>query len=279
MPSSLRNLSLLLLCWSAVLIAAPLELQGPLEQGAVVFGRAMPGARVFQDGEPVPVSPEGDFVIGFGREAPERSKLEVVLPGGKRIQRELKVAKRQYRIQRIDGLPPSKVTPRSKKTLERIRREVALVKKARARRDRRTDFLRGFQWPATGPITGVYGSQRILNGKPRRPHYGVDIAGPVGTPVRAPADGIVTLAEPDLFYSGGTLIIDHGHGLSSTLMHLSRILVKVGDHVKKGEVVAEMGATGRATGSHLDWRMNLRGRRVDPQTVVGPMQKDQEKRQ
>jgi murein DD-endopeptidase MepM/ murein hydrolase activator NlpD len=251
-----------------------LSLKGPLEQGALVFGKTEPGARVFQDGKAVPVSPSGDFLIGFGREAPVTSTLEVRLPDGRRIQRRLKVAKREYRIQRIDGLPPAKVTPRSKKTLERIRHEIALVKKARARQDRRTDFLHGFQWPATGPITGVYGSQRILNGKPRRPHYGVDIAGPVGTPVRAPADGIVTLAEPDMFFSGGTLILDHGHGLSSTLMHLSRILVKVGERVKKGQVVAEMGDTGRVTGPHLDWRMNLRGKRVDPQTVVGPMPKE-----
>ena len=279
MSTLLRNLSLLLLCWSAALFAGPLHLQGPLEQGALVFGKTEPGAKVFQDGKPVPVSPEGDFLIGFAREAPKSSKLEVVLPNGKRIQRKLQVARRHYRVQRINGLPPSKVTPRSKKTLERIRREIALVKRARARLDERTDFLHGFQWPATGPLTGVYGSQRILNGKPRRPHYGVDIAGPVGTPVQAPADGIVTLAEPELFFSGGTLIIDHGQGLSSTLMHLSRILVKVGDRVKKGEVVARMGATGRVTGPHVDWRMNLRGKRVDPQTVVGPMQKDKEKRQ
>ena len=271
-----RLFPLLLLFWATLSQAGkvPLALEGPLEQGALVFGRTEPGARVVFDGEPVPVSPDGHFLIGFSREAPPRSRLEVVLTDGTRIERELKVARREYRIQRIDGLPPAKVTPRKKEDLERIRRDVALVKKARARIDERTDFLTGFRWPVTGPITGVYGSQRVLNGKPRRPHYGVDIAGPVGTPVRAPADGIVTLAVPDMFYSGGTLIMDHGHGLSSTFMHLHRILVKEGERVKQGQVVAELGATGRVTGPHLDWRMNLRGKRLDPQTVVGPMKTD-----
>ncbi len=268
---------LLLLLLPGVLLAAPLTLRGPLEQGALVFGKTEPGAKVYQDGKRVPVSPKGDFLIGFARKAPPSSTLKVVLPDGRKLVRKLKIKQRKYRIQRINGLPPSKVTPMGKETLARIRREVALVKKARARVDDRTDFTHGFQWPAIGPITGVYGSQRILNGKPRRPHYGVDIAGPVGTPVRAPADGIVTMVHPDMFYSGGTMIIDHGHGLSSTFLHLSKILVKEGQRVKKGQVVARMGATGRATGPHLDWRINLRGLRLDAQTAVGPMKKQKEK--
>ena len=255
--------------------AGPLELEGRLEQGALVIGKTEPGARVFQDGEAVPVSPEGDFVIGFEREAPPVSRLEVELPDGRKLVRELKVERREYAIQRIDGLPPAKVTPRKKADLERIRRDVAQTKKARSLVDDRTDYLAGFQWPAQGRISGVYGSQRVLNGKPKRPHYGVDIAGPVGKPVRAPADGIVTLAHPDMFYSGGTLIMDHGQGLSSSFLHLSRILVKEGERVKKGQIVAEMGATGRVTGPHLDWRMNLRGKRLDPQTVVPPMEINQ----
>ncbi len=256
--------------------AVDLELDGRIEQGAVVFGKVdPPSARIYHDGEPVPVSERGEFVIGFGRDAPATSRLEVVTRDGVRQVKTLEVARRAYRIQRIDGLPPAKVTPRRKEDLERIRRDAALVRKARSRVDGRVDFRSGFQWPVTGPITGVYGSQRILNGKPKRPHYGVDVAGPVGTPVRAPADGIVTLAVPDMFYSGGTLIVDHGHGLSSTFLHLNRILVKEGERVRKGQVVAEMGATGRVTGAHLDWRMNLRGKRVDPQTVVGPMKNEE----
>ena len=180
---------------------------------------------------------------------------------------------REYRIQRIDGLPPGKVTPRSKEDLARIRREVAMVKRARLTDDARTDFLGGFRWPIKGPISGVYGSQRILNGEPRQPHYGVDIAVPTGTKALAPAAGVVTLAHPDMFFSGGTLIVDHGHGLSSAFLHLSRILVKKGQRVAQGQPIAEVGATGRVTGPHLDWRINLFGRRIDPELLVGPMPK------
>ena len=126
-------------------------------------------------------------------------------------------------------------------------------------------------WPAKGRISGVYGSQRILNGEPRRPHYGVDVAAPVGTLVHAPADGLVTLANEDMFFSGGTLILDHGHALSSSFLHLSAILVKEGQRVRQGDPIAKIGATGRATGPHLDWRMNLGRDRLDPQLLVGPM--------
>jgi murein DD-endopeptidase MepM/ murein hydrolase activator NlpD len=143
-----------------------------------------------------------------------------------------------------------------------------LVETARLLDSARTDFLDGFVWPAQGRISGVYGSQRILNGEPRRPHYGVDIAAPVGTPVRAPAAGVVTLAHPDMYYSGGTLILDHGHGLSSTFLHLSEILAREGQNVSQGEVIGRVGATGRATGAHLDWRMNLLTRRIDPALLL-----------
>jgi murein DD-endopeptidase MepM/ murein hydrolase activator NlpD len=154
----------------------------------------------------------------------------------------------------------------------RIRQDIALAKKARARNDPREDFLAGFQWPVKGRISGVYGSQRVLNGKPRRPHFGVDVAAPVGAIVRAPADGVVTLAHGDMFFSGGTLIVDHGHGLSSSFLHLSAILVKEGDRIGQGEPIAKVGATGRVSGPHLDWRMNLLGNRLDPQLLVGPME-------
>jgi murein DD-endopeptidase MepM/ murein hydrolase activator NlpD len=162
------------------------------------------------------------------------------------------------------------VTPQ-KIDYARIKKENAAVAGARRRDDPRTDFLSGWIWPVEGPISGVYGSQRILNGKPRRPHFGVDIAMPVGTPVRAPADGIVTLAYEDMFYSGTTVIVDHGHKLSSSFLHLSKALVKTGDRVSKGDIIAEVGKSGRVTGAHLDWRMNLRSARIDPQLLVGPM--------
>lgn len=208
--------------------------------------------------------------MGFHRDEPGLRHLRVTLPDGRQLERDLKVAQRQYRIQRIDGLPPSKVSP-NQKQLDRIWREAKIIKKARKVDTPATDFLAGFQWPLTGPISGVYGSQRILNGKPRQPHYGVDIARPVGTRVRAPAGGVVTLAESDLYFTGGTLAIDHGHGLSSWFLHLSKLLVKKGDRIEPGQEIAEVGATGRVTGPHLDWRMNLFEKRIDPSLLVGPM--------
>ena len=218
----------------------------------------------------MPVGPEGAFVFGFGRDAPPQARLAVIAPDGAREERRLSITQRQYDIQRLDGLPPEKVTP-PPELLERIRRENALVDDARRRDFPQAWFLGGFAWPTVGRISGVYGSQRILNGEPRQPHYGVDIAAPIGTPVRAPADGIVTLAKPDLYYTGATVIIDHGYRLSSTLMHLDRIDVQVGQRVRKGEVVAAVGRSGRVTGPHLDWRMNWREARIDPALLVPPM--------
>ena len=267
------GLLVLLLCSCVAVAGQVLQLQGAARQGGVIFGQTTPGAKVVHDGEKVPVSKDGHFVIGFTREAPAESRLEIQYPDGSRRIEKLSVAQREYDIQRIDGLPPRKVTPKPE-DVKRIKADRLAVKKARALVDQRTDYANGFEWPVQGRISGVYGSQRILNGKPKWPHYGVDIAGPVGKPVKAPADGIVTLAHPDMFYSGATLIMDHGQGLSSTFLHLSKILVAPGQQVKKGRVVAEMGASGRATGPHLDWRMNLRGKRVDPQTLVPSMPKN-----
>jgi murein DD-endopeptidase MepM/ murein hydrolase activator NlpD len=259
-----------LLLATSVSQAAPAVLKGRLIQGGMVIGETDPGNQVFYDGESIRVSPEGYFLLGFARDDALAHTLEVKR-GGRRLERRtLVIEKRAYEIQRIDGLPPAKVTP-PEEEWERIKRETAMVKQARRLDDPRTDFLHGFIWPAQGVISGVYGSQRILNGEPRRPHFGVDIAAPTGTKVRAPADGVVTLAYPDMYYSGGTLILDHGHQFSSSFLHLSRLLVKKGDRVKQGDPIAEIGATGRVTGAHLDWRMNLRKARIDPQLLVPPM--------
>lgn len=251
-------------------IAGTLILDGPMVQGGLVQGRTDAGTRIEYDGRALRVSKEGIFLIGFGRDAPAEMRLLATFPDGSREWRVLKIAQREYRIQRVNGLPPRKVTPRAE-DLARIRADVALLKNARTRDDARTDFLTGFKWPASGRITGVYGSQRFLNGKPGRPHYGLDIAAPVGAPVLAPADGTVTLVHPDMFYSGGTLIVDHGQGLSSTFIHLNRILVKEGARVRQGEPIAEVGATGRVNGPHLDWRINLFKQRLDPQLVLEAM--------
>ena len=263
---------------SALLASGPLRaaetglrLDGPRTQGALLRGRVAPGSAVRFDGAPVRVSVDGWFLIGFGRDAPPEATLDVTWPDGRSERKVLIVNPREYQIERVDGLPASKVTPRSEEDLARIAADVALIKEARRTDDARTDFLDGFQWPVKGRISGVYGSQRILNGEPRRPHYGIDIAAPAGTKVLAPAGGFVTLAHPDMFLSGGTLILDHGHGLSSAFLHLSRILVVKGERVSQGQPIAEVGSSGRSTGAHLDWRINLFARRLDPMLLAGPM--------
>jgi murein DD-endopeptidase MepM/ murein hydrolase activator NlpD len=247
--------------------ALALELNGEAIQGGLIFGLTQPGNRVFLDDAEVMVSGEGKFLIGFGRDETGEHLLRV--KGGQDGEEvvTLSVTPRQYNIEKVDGLPPKTVTP-DPAAAKRIAAEQAMVSSARSRRDSRTDYAPGFAWPAQGRISGVYGSQRILNGEPRRPHYGLDIAAPTGSPVYAPAAGIVTLIHPDMYFSGGTLILDHGQGLSSTFLHLSKILVEAGTTVQQGDLIAEIGSTGRASGPHLDWRMNWLNRRVDPQLLM-----------
>ncbi len=245
-------------------------LNGTLAQGGVVFGTTDPGTRLTVDGLPVRVAADGHFVFGFHRDAAETALLVIERPDGQSEQRALSVAQRSFKVQRIDGLPPKMVTP-PPETLARIRSDAAEVRAARATDRDRPDFLSGFIWPATGRISGVYGSQRILNGQPRQPHYGIDIAAPTGTPVVAPADGDITLAATDHYFTGGTVILDHGHGLSSTFIHLDKVDVAVGDRLRQGEMIGTVGATGRATGPHLDWRINWFQRRLDPAYLVPPM--------
>ena len=248
-------------------LALALELNGEPVQGGLIFGVTQPGNRIFLDDTEVMVSGEGKFLIGFGRDETGERLLRV--KGGPDVDElvTLTVAPREYNIEKVDGLPPRTVTP-DPAAAKRIAEEQAMVSSARSRRDSRTDYAPGFAWPAQGRISGVYGSQRILNGEPRRPHFGLDIAAPTGSPVYAPAAGIVTLNHPDMYFSGGTLILDHGQGLSSTFLHLSKILVEAGTTVRQGDLIAEIGSTGRASGPHLDWRMNWLNRRVDPQLLM-----------
>ena len=247
------------------------ELRGSLVQGGMVLGKASPGSTVLLNDVAVAVAEDGVFVLGFGRDAEPQATLTVRDPQGRQQQQQLTIKAREYNIQRVEGIDKKIMSP-SEESLKRIGEEGALVRQARAGLLKRMDFAGKFYWPLQGPITGVYGSQRVYNGVPKRPHYGVDVAAAVGTPVTTPAPGIVTLAHPDMFYSGGTVIIDHGYGISSTLMHLSKVLVDVGQEVTPGDIVAEVGAGGRATGPHLDWRMNWFKVRIDPQLLVQPMQ-------
>jgi murein DD-endopeptidase MepM/ murein hydrolase activator NlpD len=243
------------------------ELNGTWEQGGIIVGRVPRQSTVAFEGIELKISESGHFVLGLGPDAKESVTLTIVPLGGKVITKKFKVKQRQYDVQRVNGVEQKHVTPPPELTA-RIQKEADLVKKARQLSDDRLDFVQDFIWPVSGPITGVYGSQRIYNGVPRSPHYGLDIAAPIGTKVVAPAGGIVTLAEKDLFYSGGTLIIDHGYGLSSTFIHLNKLYVEVGSRVEQGDPVAEVGATGRVTGPHLDWRMNWFDVRLDPALLM-----------
>lgn len=250
------------------------QLNGSLQQGGFIWGQVTPGSVVTLDGERLDVLADGTTFAGFGRDAP--ATAELVVKGEQPCRETLQVARREYQIQRVEGVPQKTVTPPAEE-LERIRREATLVANARvsklARPDLLSGVLAGFVWPVEGPISGVYGSQRFYNGEPRRPHFGVDVAVPTGTIVRAPAAGVVTLAESDLYFSGGTVILDHGYRLSSSFLHMSEVSVQVGDELRPGDIIGAVGATGRATGPHLDWRMNWREQRIDPQLLAPPMPK------
>jgi murein DD-endopeptidase MepM/ murein hydrolase activator NlpD len=267
------TLAVLLCLLSSVSLASDwlLSLEGQRTQGALLRGQVASGVTVKLGDRAVRTTPDGFFAVGFGRDA----DLEQVLTlekQGKAQQVPVILSKREYDIQRIEGVPQRTVEPPPEAVLKRIRREVAEIKTARDKDSALLAFLSDFQWPLTGRISGVYGSQRVYNGKPGRPHYGVDVARPTGTVVVAPADGVVTLVQGDNYYSGGTLILDHGYGVSSTMIHLSEVLVEKGQAVKQGEPVAKVGASGRATGPHLDWRLNWFEEKLDPVTVVGEME-------
>ena len=260
-------------CWAGVACAEPCTtLAGNAIQGGMLRGHTLPSATVTFADITVPVLPDGAFLLGLGRDMPRSNELTITTD--ETCVQQVAVAAREYRLQEITGVPQQTVTP-SEEHLERIRTERAKVRAAKAQRLALDDGFGavrdGFAWPVTGRISGVYGSQRIYNGTPGTPHYGVDVARPTGTPVTAPAAGRVTLAEPDLFYSGGTVILDHGYGLSSSFLHLSEVLVSVGDQLAPGDLIGAIGATGRATGPHLDWRMSWFNQRIDPQLLVPPM--------
>lgn len=254
----------------AAACAGALQLDNAAQQGGLVRGHADNGTQLALDGQAVRVAPDGRFIFGFGRDAPAHAVLAIRYPDGSSEQRDIAVAGRQYDIRRIDGLPPEQVTP-DPELLLRVRREAAQVFAARAIDGDALFFEAALLWPAHGPISGVYGSQSILNGEPRQPHFGVDVAAPPGSPVVAASAGTVTLAERDLYLTGGTVIIDHGYGLSTTYMHMATLAVSVGQSVAAGDIIGTVGATGRVTGPHLDWRVNWYEVRLDPQLVAGPM--------
>ena len=256
------------------LVAIP-QLPTQVFQGGLIRGRVEPGSRLWlhtaDAGQvAVRVGTSGDFVIGIGRDEPGPVRLRLAAPDGSEGELQVPVSRREWRIERIEGVPQETVTP-PPAIATRIAREQAQVVAARERDDAREDFSSDFTWPLRGRISGVYGSQRIYNGTPKSAHSGLDVAAAQGTPIRAPAAGIISFAQPDLYLTGGTVLIDHGHGLSSNFLHLSRIDVQLSQRVEQGETIGLVGATGRATGPHMHWGMNWFGVRVDPQLLVEPM--------
>ncbi|MEL1264766.1 M23 family metallopeptidase [Pseudoxanthomonas putridarboris] len=238
-----------------------------VSQGALVFGKVPPGSEVRYGGRVLRTTAYGTVALGVGRDEKGPLTLAVVTPSGHRQSVRIAVTPRDWPVERVNGVPPKTVNP-PPAIAERIKREQALVIAARVRDDARSDFAMPFQWPVQGRISGRFGNARVYNGQPGAGHSGMDIAAPNGTPVKAPAGGVVTFAAPDLYLTGGTLLLDHGHGVSSNFLHLSRIDVKVGDRVEAGQVIGAVGATGRATGPHLHWGMNWFDVRIDPLLVL-----------
>ena len=271
----LKSSGTLLLPFSGVLFASDVmpekenlgSWQGRWIQGALLIGVAPTDHEVSYQGAELPITSTGHFLVGLSRNASKTAKIAYKRQGKISYHESFYVDTRDYETQIIEGVPQDKVTP-PPSALDRIASDSKAVKQARAKITNDEWFLDGFIRPLEGPITGVYGSQRIYNGIPKQPHYGIDYAAAEGTRVRAPAGGIVTLAYDDMYFSGGTIIVDHGHGLSSTFLHLSKILVKPGIYVDRGRDIGEVGSTGRATGPHLDWRMNWRDVRIDPLLVL-----------
>jgi len=258
-----------LICLQSFAVAAQshLNFEGHFIQGGLVIGQTEPGSRITHGQRHVRVSDTGVFVLGFDRDAPAKDALSIQYPDGQKVTRPLIIRPQTYKTTRIDGLPERKVTPKEE-DLKRIRSDNAKIGKVRRLDSASTDFLSGFIWPVKGRVSGVFGSQRILNGKPRRPHNGMDIAAPQGTPVLATADGIVRLVHEDMFLSGKTVMIDHGQGLSSVYIHMNNISVKQGSRVRQGDQIGTVGMTGRATGPHLHWGINLFKMPLDPKLIV-----------
>ena len=244
-----------------------LEFLGKFEQGAFILGKTNPDTKIKIDNKEVRVTKDGYFAFGLDRDRKNNIIIKIIEKNKTTIV-EKKILKRDYKIQRIDGLPSKQVTP-PPEVYDRIKKDNILIGKARSIDSTLNFFKDKFIYPIDKYIiTGVYGSQRILNGKPRRPHYGIDFHAPEGTPVKAMMDGIVTLSEKDMYFTGGTIIFDHGHGISTLYMHMKDINVKVGQRIKQGQIVGTLGQSGRATGPHLDIRLNWFGVKLDPMTIL-----------
>ena len=262
-------ISLFALGGDAAEINGATVLRGDAIEGGLVMARTAAGSVVTLDDAVIPATVDGLFIIGFHRDSDQPVTIKIIQRDGKSQRTVLTPEQRDYDIQRIDGLQKDMVTP-PESVIARIKSDQAAVATARQKKAMIGDFWQGLDWPVKGQISGVFGSQRILNGNPRQPHYGIDIAAPRGTPVQAPASGLVTLVK-NLYFSGWTVIINHGLGLNSSFLHLDHVAVNAGDSVSRGDVIGTVGSTGRSTGPHLDWRLDWQGRRIDASLVAGPM--------
>jgi len=261
----INKLFLILVFFTSTQLNA-LEFKGKFLQGHYIIGITDPSAEIIIDKKKIKVTKDGYFVFGIGRDRNFDVTITKIT-NGKSEKTIKKVLKRKYNIQRIDGLEENKVTP-PESVYKRIKKENNKIGEARAINSDLPFFKNQFIMPVKGIISGVYGSQRILNGKPRWPHYGIDIAAKKGTKIKSSATGIVTMAEPDLYYTGGTIIMDHGHGISTIYSHLESLYVKIGDEVLQGDIIGTVGSTGRSTGPHLDFRVNWFQTRLDPMSVL-----------
>jgi len=243
-----------------------IEFQGKFIQGHFLLGKTNSNAKIIIGKKEVKVSKDGFFVFGIDRDRKFDITFTKIIDG-KKSKIIKKILKRKYNIQRIDGLEESKVTP-PESVYKRIKKENNAIGEARAINSNLRSFKEKFIMPVEGIISGVYGSQRILNGKPKWPHYGIDIAAKQGTMIKSSGNGVVTMAEDDLYYTGGTIIMDHGHGISTIYSHLENILVSVGDQINQGDIIGTVGSTGRSTGPHLDFRINWFQTRLDPMSVL-----------
>ncbi len=243
-----------------------IELKGYFIQGGYVKGKTSSKIKIKFENRNVYLGKKNKFILGFGRDYPKVANLKFNIDN-KWINKTLKIKKNKYKIQKIDGLPKKFVSP-PKQIYKRIIKENKLIAKVRTLSSKVEYTFQDFLLPTDGVITGVFGSQRILNGKPRRPHYGIDIATKKGSKVISPTDAIVRLSKKDLYFTGGTVMLDHGHGITSVYSHLSKVLVKKNDKIQKGDVIGLVGSTGRSTGPHLDWRINWFDQRLDPMMFI-----------
>ena len=243
-----------------------IEFKGKFLQGHYIIGITNPSAKILIGKKEIKVSKDGYFVFGIDRDRKFDVTITKIINDKKEVITK-QVLKRKYNIQRIDGLEESKVTP-PESVYKRIKEENNKIGVARAINSDLPFFKNQFIMPVKGIISGVYGSQRILNGKPKWPHYGIDIAAKQGTMIKSSGSGVVTMAEDDLYYTGGTIIMDHGHGISTIYSHLETVMVSVGDKINQGDIIGTVGSTGRSTGPHLDFRINWFQTRLDPMSVL-----------